>query len=208
MLRATMEVFERNDEKSMKAITSQDNTVDHLYEAIKLYLVQVSRSELGEEESRRYIEILSFTTNLEHIGDIIDKNLMELAAKKIKNRWTFSTEGTAELQAFHARVIDNLRLSMNVFTTRDIALARRLVAEKTVMREIEAKAADSHFARLREGRPESIETSSVHIDVIRDLKRINGHLTSVAYPILEAAGELANTRLKEAQPLMRAPAGS
>ena len=105
-------------------------------------------------------------------------------------------------------MLENLRLALNVFTTRDIALARRLVAEKTAMREAEAKAADSHFARLREGRPESIETSSIHMDVIRDLKRINGHLTSVAYPILEAAGELADTRLKEAQPLMRAPAGS
>jgi phosphate:Na+ symporter len=208
MLRDTMDVFERNDEKGMRAIASQDNTVDHLYEAIKLYLVRISSNDLGEEESRRYVEILSFTTNLEHVGDIIDKNLMDLAAKKIKNRWSFSPEGMTELRAFHARVLENLRLSMNVFATRDLALARRLVAEKTVMRELESKAADSHFARLREGRPESIETSSVHIDVIRDLKRINGHLTSVAYPILEAAGELADTRLKEAQPLMRAPAGS
>ncbi len=208
MLRHTMDIFERNDEKGMHAIAGEDNTVDHLYESIKLYLVKISRSDLGDEESRRYIEILSFTTNLEHIGDIIDKNLMDLAAKKIKNRWAFSTEGMAELRAFHARVMDNLRLAMNVFTTRDIALARRLVAEKTAMRELEAKASDSHFARLREGRPESIETSSVHIDVIRDLKRINGHLTSVAYPILEAAGELADTRLKDTQPLMRAPAGS
>ena len=169
--------------------------------------MQVSRTELGEEEGRRYVEILTFTTNLEHIGDIIDKNLMELAGKKIKNRLTFSAEGMAELKAFHARVLENLRLSLNVFTTRDMALARRLVAEKTAMREVETKAADSHFARLREGRPESMETSTIHIDVIRDLKRINGHLTSVAYPILEAAGELADTRLKEAQPLMRAPAG-
>ncbi len=85
---------------------------------------------------------------------------------------------------------------MNVFTTRDITLARRLVAEKAAIREAEAHAADSHYARLREGRPESIETSSIHMDVIRDLKRINGHLTTVAYPILEAAGELAETRLK------------
>ena len=105
-------------------------------------------------------------------------------------------------------MLENLRLSLNVFTTRDLALARRLVAEKAAIREIEAKASDSHFARLREGRPESLETSTIHIDVIRDLKRINGHLTSVAYPILEAAGELAETRLKEAQPLVRAPAGS
>jgi phosphate:Na+ symporter len=208
MLRQTIEVFERGDQKTVRAIENADNAVDKLYEAIKLYLIQIPRTDLGEEESRRYVEILTFTTNLEHIGDIIDKNLMELAGKKIKNRYAFSAEGLAELKAFHARVLENLRLALNVFTTRDIALARRLVAEKTAMREAESKAADSHFARLREGRPESIETSSIHMDVIRDLKRINGHLTSVAYPILEAAGELADTRLKEAQPLMRAPAGS
>jgi phosphate:Na+ symporter len=196
MLRQTIDVLERNDPKAVKAIEAADNAVDQLYEAIKLYLVQVSRNELGEEDGRRYVEILTFTTNLEHIGDIIDKNLMELAAKKIRNRYAFSAEGMAELRAFHARVLENLRLALNVFTTRDIALARRLVAEKASLREAESRAADSHFARLREGRPESIETSSIHMDVIRDLKRINGHLASVAYPILEAAGELADTRLR------------
>ena len=208
MLRQTIEVFGRNDPKAVKAIEDADDAVDRLYEAIKLYLIQTSRTELGEEDGKRYIEILTFTTNLEHIGDIVDKNLMELATKKIRNRYAFSPEGMAELRAFHGLVLENLRLALNVFTTRDITLARRLVAEKTAMREAEAKAADSHYARLREGRMESIETSSIHMDVIRDLKRINGHLASVAYPILEAAGELADTRLKTTQPLMRAPAGS
>ena len=208
MLRQTMEVFEKDDSRLVKVVENADDAVDRLHEVIKLYLIQASRAELSEEEGRRYVEILSFTMNLEHVGDIVDKNLMELAAKKIKNRYAFSPEGLAELKAFHSLVIENLRLALNVFTTRDLALARRLIAEKTAMREAETKAAESHFARLREGRPESIETSSIHMDVIRDLKRINGHLTSVAYPILETAGELADTRLKTAQPLMRAPAGS
>ena len=198
MLRQTIDVLERSDPRAVKGIEAADNAVDQLYEAIKLYLVQVSRNELGEEDGKRYVEILTFTTNLEHIGDIIDKNLMELATKKIRNRYTFSPEGMAELRAFHARILENMRLALNVFTTRDIALARRLVAEKAALREAEARAADSDFARLREGRPESIETSSIHMDVIRDLKRINGHLASVAYPILEAAGELADTRLRTA----------
>lgn len=196
MLRQTITVLERNDPKAVKAIEDADNAVDSLYEAIKLYLVQTSRNELGEDDGKRYVEILTFTTNLEHIGDIIDKNLMELATKKIRNRYSFSPEGMAELRAFHARVLENLRLALNVFTTRDLGLARRLVAEKAALREAEARAAESHFARLRAGRPESIETSSIHMDVIRDLKRINGHLASVAYPILEAAGELADTRLR------------
>ncbi|SEP45895.1 phosphate:Na+ symporter [Rhodospirillales bacterium URHD0017] len=209
MLRQTIDVLERNDPKAVKAIEAADNAVDQLYEAIKLYLVQISRNELGEEDGKRYVEILTFTTNLEHIGDIIDKNLMELATKKIRNRYAFSTEGMAELRAFHTRVLENLRLALNVFTTRDITLARRLVGEKASLREAEARTADSHFARLREGRTESIETSSIHMDVIRDLKRINGHLASVAYPILEAAGELADTRLRTApEPSTGQPAPS
>jgi phosphate:Na+ symporter len=199
MLRLSMTVFEKDDAKLRREVELADNCVDKLHEAIKLYLVQVSRHEMGLDMSRRYVEILSFVTNLEHVGDIIDKNLMELAAKKAKNRVAFSPEGMAELQTFHRRVSDNLKLSFNVFMSRDVELAKKLLAEKTAIRAAELSAADSHFARLREGRPESIETSAIHLDIVRDLKRINSHLTSVAYPILEAAGALRDSRLIEEQ---------
>jgi phosphate:Na+ symporter len=199
MLRLSMTVFEKDDTKLRREVELADNAVDRLHEAIKLYLVQVSRHELGLDMSRRYIEILSFVTNLEHIGDIIDKNLMELAAKKTKYRRAFSPEGLAELQTFHRRVSENLKLAFNVFMSRDVELAKKLLAEKTTIRAAELSAADSHFARLREGRPESIETSSIHLDIVRDLKRINSHLTSVAYPILEAAGALRDSRLIEGE---------
>jgi phosphate:Na+ symporter len=198
MMRQALVVFEKSDPKLVKDVERADNAVDELHEAIKLYLVKASKAEMSEEESQRYVEIITFTTNLEHVGDIIDKNLMELAAKKIKNRYTFSAEGLEEIRRFHARVMDNMRLAFNVFATRDVTLARRLLAEKTTTRTAELAAADSHYARLREGRPESIETSAIHLDVMRDLKRINGQLTSVAYPILEAAGELRDSRLREA----------
>jgi phosphate:Na+ symporter len=199
MLRLSMTVFEKDDAKLRREVELADNAVDRLHEAIKLYLVQVSRHELGLDMSRRYVEILSFVTNLEHVGDIIDKNLMELAAKKTKYRRTFSPEGMAELQAFHRRVSENLQLAFNVFMSRDVELAKKLLAEKTSIRAAELSAADSHFARLREGRLESIDTSAIHLDIVRDLKRINSHLTSVAYPILEAAGALRDSRLIEEQ---------
>ncbi len=207
MLRQTIEVFARDDQKLMRVVEASDDAVDRLHEAIKLYLIQVSRAGMTEAESRRYVEILSFVTNLEHAGDIIDKNLMELAAKKIRNRVAFSVEGLEELKAFHARVLDNLQLAFNVFMSRDPAIAPRLLREKIEMREAELSAADSHFRRLREGRPESIESSAIHLDVVRDLKRINSHLTSVAYPILEATGELSETRLR-AEVVLPPPLGS
>jgi phosphate:Na+ symporter len=197
MLRQALEALEGNDAQKVAETEKSDIVVDRLYEAIKLYLVAVSKSELTDAESRRFVETLTFVTNLEHIGDIIDKNLMELAAKKIRNGVSFSAEGLAELRAFHGHVLDTARLALNVFATRDVSLARRLFADKTTTREAERKATDSHFARLKEGRPESIETIAIHLDVIRDLKRIHGHLTSVAYPILEVAGELAASRLVE-----------
>jgi phosphate:Na+ symporter len=206
MMRQALTVFEKSDAKLVKEVEKSDNVVDDLHEAIKLYLVKVSKSEMSDEESQRYVEILTFTTNLEHVGDIIDKNLMELATKKIKNRYTFSPEGLDEIRRFHGRVMDNMRLAFNVFATRDVAMARRLLAEKATTRAAELAAADSHFARLREGRPESIETSAIHLDVMRDLKRINGHLTSVAYPILEVAGELRDSRLREREAEQASPA--
>jgi phosphate:Na+ symporter len=143
------------------------------------------------------MEIISFSINLEHVGDIIDKNLMELAAKKIKRKVVFSKEGAAELQSFHQEVFDNLKLAFSVFMSGDVKIARQLLTEKATLRAAEFAAAESHLARLREGRPESLESSSLHLDILRDLKRIHSHICSVAYPVLESAGELQTSRLKE-----------
>ena len=108
-----------------------------------------------------------------------------------------SKAGAAELESFHRRIIENLKLAFSVFINEDVKTARTLIQEKTEMRNTELAYADSHLARLREGRPESIETSSLHLDILRDLKRIHSHICSVAYPVLELAGELQPNRLKE-----------
>jgi phosphate:Na+ symporter len=197
MLHDVLPAIEGNDPKLVKEIEKADDAIDRLYEAIKLYLVEASKSEMSDEESRRFVEILTFTTNLEHIGDIIDKNLAELAAKKIRKQLSFSPEGLEEIRAFHARVTETMRLSFNVFATRDVGLARRLFADKGAVRAAERDATENHFVRLKDGRPETLETSAIHIDIIRDLKRIHGHLTATAYPLLEAEGELAETRLRK-----------
>jgi phosphate:Na+ symporter len=190
MLRDVMTALMNNDRKMVAEVSRMDNIVDRLDEAIKLYITKLTRDSLDEAEGRRAMEIVSFTINLEHIGDIIDKNLCELALKKIKRRYQFSPEGAAELTAFHKRVCESLQAAFGIFMTGDVAAARRLLREKAALREAELEAADRHFERLREGRPESLETTSLHLDILADLKRIHSHICSVAYPVLEAAGEL------------------
>jgi phosphate:Na+ symporter len=190
MLRQVMTAIMNNDRRLAVEVSRMDNIVDRLTEAIKLYIARLTRGSLDEREGRRAMEIVSFAINLEHIGDIIDKNLCELAIKKIKRRYQFSPEGAAELTTFHKRICGSLQVAFGVFMTGDVAAARRLIREKAELRSIELAAGERHFERLREGRPESIETSSLHLDILRDLRRIHSHICSVGYPVLEAAGEL------------------
>jgi phosphate:Na+ symporter len=190
MLRDAMTALLNNDRALVSKVSRLDDIVDRLNEAIKLYITKLTRDALDEREGRRAMEIVSFTINLEQIGDIIDKNLCELVTRKIKRGYQFSPEGTAELTAFHKRVCENLQAAFGVFMTGEVEAARKLLREKAELRKAELEAADRHFERLREGRPESLETTSLHLDALADLKRIHSHICSVVYPVLEAAGEL------------------
>ncbi len=205
MLRQAMDTFEAKDSREIEALSRLDDDIDALHEAIKLYLTRLSRQQLSESESRRCFDIIQFTTNLEHIGDIIDKNLLDLAQKKLKNKLTFSADGWRELKAFHGLVLDQLQLAMAVFVSGDPVMARQMIAAKEKFRDLSHASAESHLARLRSGRIESLETSALHLDLLRDLKRINSHLVSVAYPILDAQGELRKSRLRK-KPLPEAEA--
>jgi phosphate:Na+ symporter len=196
MLRMFLEALRSDDRKQLAQLGAMDDTLDRLHNAIKLHLTAISREDgLSEADAKRCSDILAFTINLEHVGDIVDKSLRELAAKKIKQRLTFSEEGLREIAAMHQSLLDNLHLATSVFMLGDIQSARSLLAEKDRMRDLEQAATDNHLRRLREGRVESMETSSLHIDIARDLKRIAAHIASVAYPILEQGGVLRRTRL-------------
>ena len=200
MLRKVMMAMMTNDRALVDQVSKMDNAVDGLDEAIKLYLTKLTRGSLDEREGQRAMEIIAFAINLEHIGDIIDKNLSELATKKIKRRFEFSPEGADELATFHKRTMDSLRIAFGVFMSGDVREARKLLAEKAALRNTELAATERHLDRLREGRPETMETTSLHLDVLRDLRRIHSHICSVAYPVLDAAGELPARQNAEDDP--------
>jgi len=197
MLRGVLDVLRTNDLTRISDIRRMDDEVDRLYTAIKLYLTQISREDLDEREGRRWTEIISLTINLEHVGDIVDKSLMELAEKKSRYNWSFSEAGMAEISDLHARVVSNLQLGLNIFINPDVKNAQKLLSEKEQLRDLERAYADNHLRRLSDNTLQSVETSALHLDIIRDLKRINSHLCAIAYPILEQAGVLRASRLRQ-----------
>ena len=196
MLRGAFDAIVGGDRKQVAATRRLDNVLDRLNAAIKAYLTSLDEDALDEEDHRRTAEILAFITNLEHAGDIVEKGLMAIAAKRLKRGVAFSVEGQAEIRAMLERLERNLRAAAAVFLTDDARAARRLLGEKEVFRDLEARATEAHFRRIRAGRVESVETTALHLDVLRDLKRINAHLAGAAYPVLERLGELLPSRLR------------
>lgn len=196
MLKRIIELYEDADPAKIKALAALDDRVDRKHAAIKLYLAKITRNPLTEDEALRCQELIGACVKLEQVGDIIVRNMLVHVRKKLERGLEFTPEGWQELCAFHSSVLANARLAFNVLVSRDPETARQLVLEKDLLREREKETSASHFLRLREGTAKSVETSSIHLDTIRDLKQINSLLASIAYPVLEERGLLGGSRLK------------
>jgi len=197
MLKGVMTVLQTNDIALGKRLRALDDTVDDLYTAIKLYMTQISHEALEDAESRRWTDIVSFTINMEHVGDMLERILIDLEEKKILKNRSFSEAGMAEICDLHQRLVANLQLGLSIFLEGDLKSAQRLIEQKEQFRNLEMSYADNHIMRLVGNTPQSIETSSLHLDLISDMKRINSHICSIAYPILEQAGVLSPSRLRQ-----------
>lgn len=197
MLRVAWDAVGKNDPALVQKAKAIDVVVDKLYKAVKFYLVRLGQEALTPEEARRHFQILTFATNLEHVGDVIDHNILPIAEKKSRHQKNFSTEGQAELDRLCSLVVDSVRLAQTVFISGDMRLARQLVEDKVTIKHAETKATHNHLWRLQQGNPDSIATSDIHTDLLRDLRRINSLMASIAYPILEEAGELHETLLRK-----------
>ena len=199
MLRGILPVLRDNDRVLADQLRRMDDTVDALYSAIKFYLTQISSEALSEREGRRWTDVVSFTINMEQIGDGIERVLQDIEDKKILPARRFSDAGMAELCHLHERLLANLRLGMSVFLDGHARDARKLLEEKARFRDLEHAYAAKHIARLQDNTAQSIETSALHLDLLSELKRINSHICSIAYPILESKGALSATRLRSSQ---------
>lgn len=196
MLRPVMDLFDEGDPRRILAVRNLDHEVNRAHTDIKMYIAEMNRSEMTSQEAYRSVELTGFAINLEYAGDLIAKNLLNLAEEKAAKRLRFSPEGFKELAELHQRVVANNQMAMNMLVSDDLDTARQLVAEKEHVRRIERESRERHLRRLQSRRTESIETSDLHLEALRALKEINSLLVSLAYPILSEQGELLESRLQ------------
>ncbi|HVL21119.1 MAG TPA: Na/Pi cotransporter family protein [Amaricoccus sp.] len=199
MLQRVIDLYADADEERIRALAALDDRLDRKHAAIKLYLARVTAQSLDPVDALRAQELLGACVKLEQVGDIVVRNLLAHVRKKLKYGLHFTPDGWEELVRIHQSVLGTARLAFNVLVTRDLETARQIVEEKERLRDLERASSDRHFGRLSEGTPQSIETSAIHLDTIRDLKQINSLLASIAYPVLEERGMLRGSRLRAVQ---------
>ncbi|OON38719.1 hypothetical protein BTJ39_16640 [Izhakiella australiensis] len=168
-----------------RVIRKLDDDMDVLYTAIKLYLAQMPKEALGEEDSHRWAEIIEMSLNLEESSDIIERLAGSVADKSLATQRAFSAEGVGELDAQLESLISNLRLSLSVFFSRDLATAKRLRRAKHRFRILNRRYSYSHVTRLHQQNIQSMETSSLHLGLLGDMKRLNSLFSAVAYSVLD-----------------------
>jgi phosphate:Na+ symporter len=179
-----------------------NDDAEALYNAIKLYLAQMPREDLGEQDSRRWAEIIELAINLKLASDLIERMLRKVQQQKTSQRRSFSDVGLEELTGLHSQLLLNLRLGLSVFVSADPESARQLLREKRRFRAQERRLAHAHVSRLQRKVVQSIETSSLHLEMIGDMKRLNSLFCSSAYAVLETAetGALSSELLPD-QPM-------
>jgi phosphate:Na+ symporter len=196
MLQGVNDGLAKGDRRLLVETRRREDVLDKLTIAIKAYLTSLDPEELNPADHRRLNEILTFTMNIEQAGDVVDRNFLPHASKRLKRGLVFSEEEQRDLTVMIERLSANLKTAASLFVTEDPRTARLLVDEKVAFRNAESKATASHFGRLRDSDLQAAQASSIHLDLLRDIKLINSHIVAAAaYPVLERTGALLPSRL-------------
>jgi phosphate:Na+ symporter len=195
MLTDAADALSVTDRRRIAEVRRQDNVLDRLNGTIKAYLIELDPEALSDADHRRLTEILTFTTHLESAGDVMDRAVMSHVGRRLKRGLPWSPAEAAETVRLLQRLAGTVRAAAAVFMTEDARAARQLMAEKEAFRDLESSATAAHFQRLRGAA--GADDSTLNLDLLRELKRVNGHLVAAAaYPVLQEQGELLPSRLR------------
>lgn len=187
MVKKSLDLFENENPELVEELHEQDNKVDLLYREIKSYLLRFSDG--SGHFDKRAVELLSFITDIEAAADMVDKNLIDLSEKKNNLKLEFSRQGWMEIREIHKITVEIVSLSISAYQLQSEELARQVVEKKRHLRQKERLCRESHLERLHRGLKETVNTSSIHLELLGDYRRIAGLCSNHAYTIIKEAPE-------------------
>lgn len=178
MIQDSLRLFDHADPSLIESIKDRDNKVDYLYRETKMFLLDhANKSSTAVHQN--IMSMIMFLSDLERAADSIDINLVTLAIKKNALKLEFSREGWEEIKGMHSQVIRVASMAINAYNNKE--LAEEAIQLKRELARLEIQMRENHISRLNRGLRESINTSSIHLDLLSEYKRIASLLCSHAY---------------------------
>ncbi len=181
------------DEPLVRQVAETDDQIDLLDREVQRFLAQLGAENLDADQSAEQMRQLRYLSELESVGDVIEKNLCELVMKKMKLGVNFSPEARRELDAFCKFICENMVIADAAFHTRDPLLAQKLLRHKEAINRRAAELRDLHFNRMNRRQIDSHEVSALYLDIVGNLRRINSHVAHVAYGVLQKQESYSTT---------------
>jgi phosphate:Na+ symporter len=172
-------LFKKYDESITEELLNKEDEVDKLSEATNSYLTKLMRQPLAKEEFNQCMGLVHIVKDYEHIGDVIEKNIIYLAESKHANNGDFSPDGQREITAMLHKLIEMLHVVNTAIVTNNCYLTERAKTLHEEIVDMEFRFRMSHFARMQMGGKDSENTSSIFLDVINSYLRIAEHLNNV-----------------------------
>jgi len=183
MLGLSIHAFEDGGAAIPARIDTLDDQLDDLEAAIKRYLTQLDEDRMTEEQAHREIALLYTITDLEEIGDIIDKQIMRLARRKRRGQLAFSDEGWNDLISYHSEVTAALQQALAALAAQDPTIAAEFLVRKTRFAQMKRQFHLRHLHRLRSGLPPSVASSAIHLDLLDAMSRVLSHASNIAHAV-------------------------
>ncbi|MEP5729520.1 MAG: Na/Pi cotransporter family protein [Sulfitobacter sp.] len=195
MLRVAGNLLVTWDETKAARLLENETYVAALHHDLKMFLALLAKKSDDELLDGEAMDLARVAVGLEAAANTITQSLRKMAKRLHSEDLQFSDPGQQEIADFHDRVLSNAQLGLSVLMTSDIDSARTLVSEKDEVRDVELELQRLHLARLRDGLPESIETSAIHQETLRGIKQINASFSLIGSQLLLRSGDLLSSRL-------------
>lgn len=192
MLKDSVVLFEQEDPVLIQSIKDRDNQVDFLYRETKMFLLNQANSN-SAVVNQNVMNMIMFISDLERAADSIDINIRTLAIKKHALKLEFSEEGWNEIKQMHAQVVKVASMGINAYDNP--LMCENAIQLKRELAKIELSFRENHIGRLNRGLRDSINTSSIHLDLLSEYRRIASLLCNHAYNTIKSISK--NERIKE-----------
>ncbi len=167
----------------------REEKINFLQKEISTYLTSIAQGNITEEQATEVFGMVSIVKDMESIGNIMDRNMIPLIAKKKKLHYDFPIEGKEELLIYHGKTSKQIKHLEEAFKETDLNIARRIMKKERKYLDLELKYRARHLKRKILKKEDSVETTEIHLELMDLMKQIVLYSSNIAKAYIDTTPE-------------------